>query len=261
MVNYPGRVTHGRTQDLEPERLPSAGRQEGEWEPLRRPAEVAEQLESLAGAAGPGRRLGTKDELREQCGVSVGTFNEALRMAQARGFVTVRRGPGGGLFAGTPTAIVRLGNAVLSLSRDARDVAEAIRLRNALDPLLVADAMTHGQESDFAELGTLVDEMRDAAEVADVETFLHANWRLHARLAEIVPGQILRSLYLGLLEIIETRTRSIVAADEASTRDDLRGRLELHEKLVAAIARRDPEAFELIQEHNTGDPTTGRSPA
>ncbi|WUX26907.1 GntR family transcriptional regulator [Streptomyces sp. NBC_01438] len=38
--------------------------------------------------------------MRNQCGVSVGTFNEALRLLQSRGLVTVKPGPGGGLFSG-----------------------------------------------------------------------------------------------------------------------------------------------------------------
>jgi len=47
------------------------------------PEQAAEQLAGLAAGAEPGTRLGTKDELRALCGVSVGTFNEALRLVQA----------------------------------------------------------------------------------------------------------------------------------------------------------------------------------
>ncbi|WP_433580368.1 FadR/GntR family transcriptional regulator [Nocardia brasiliensis] len=169
-------------------------------------------------------------------GVSVGTFDEALRIAQARGLITVFHRPGGGLFAGTPTAIVRLGNAVLSLSRDAHDVAEAIRLRNVLDPLLVADAIEHSQDSDFDELRAIVAEMRHAAERPGIEAFLHANWRLHARIAELVPGQLLRPLPRHSRDHGSAHLSSIVPADETTTHQDLRGRLEPHENLVAAIA-------------------------
>ena len=48
----------------------------------RRPDQAAEQLAAMAMESQPGERLGTKDELRGTCGVSVGTFNEALRMVQ-----------------------------------------------------------------------------------------------------------------------------------------------------------------------------------
>ena len=61
-----------------------------DWEP-RRPSvpDEARTGRRPVGHAGrilePGKRLGTKDDLRASCGVSVGTFNEALRMVQARG--------------------------------------------------------------------------------------------------------------------------------------------------------------------------------
>ena len=114
---------------------------------LSRPEVTAEQLAAMAAAAEPGHRLGAKGELRALYGGSVGTFNEALRIAQARGVVTVRRGPGGGLFASRQSPMVRLGNSVLALDEDAATVAEAVRLRNALDPLLIEDALEHVTEA------------------------------------------------------------------------------------------------------------------
>src|SRR4051812_47317785 len=90
-----------------------------------RPEQAATVLAEMASAAEPGERLGTKDELRSACGVSVGPFNEALRIAQARGLVTVRSGPGGGLFASRQSAMVRLGNSMLALDDDAASVEEA----------------------------------------------------------------------------------------------------------------------------------------
>ncbi len=109
-----------------------------------RSEQAAERIATLATGLDPGARLGTKEELRTLCGVSVGTFNETLRLLQARGVVTVRPGPGGGLFAATPSPMVRLGNSVLALDSQQTDVADAVRVRDALDPLLVQDALWHG---------------------------------------------------------------------------------------------------------------------
>ena len=82
-------------------------------------AEAAAQiLAEIARESGPGVRLGTKDELRKRCEVSVGTFNEALKISQNRGLVALRPGPGGGIFSQAPSAIVRLGNLFLALDRD-----------------------------------------------------------------------------------------------------------------------------------------------
>ncbi len=72
----------------------------------------------MAESADPGDRLGSKEELRQLCGVSVGTFNEAIRLLQARGLVSIRPGPGGGLFATEQSPMVRLGNSVLALDAE-----------------------------------------------------------------------------------------------------------------------------------------------
>ena len=85
---------------------------------LSRGESAAAELIAIAEAAAPGDRLGSKEELRARCAVSVGTFNEALRIAQSRGVVLVRPGPGGGVFAAAQSPMVRLGNSVLALDGD-----------------------------------------------------------------------------------------------------------------------------------------------
>src|ERR1700761_3659096 len=86
--------------------------------PATRPEQAAEQLAALSAAAEPGSRLGTEEGLRGRCGGSVGPFNEALRLVQARGLVTVRAGRVGGLFACRQSPLVRLGNSVLAIDGD-----------------------------------------------------------------------------------------------------------------------------------------------
>jgi DNA-binding FadR family transcriptional regulator len=231
-----------------------------EWEPRvahrhpTRPEQAADQLAALAASLDPGERLGTKDELRTSCGVSVGTFNEALRMVQARGLVTVRSGPGGGLFASHQSPMVRLGNSMLALNDDAASVAEAVRLRNALDPLLIEDALEHASAHDIAALRAKLDQMKVAATAADSTTFVRTNWDLHARIAEISPSAILRSLYLNLLEIIDSQLLAVHAVEEQLLPDYIQSRYELHAELVDAIADHDPRALEIIKEHNTSVP-------
>lgn len=219
-----------------------------------RPERAAEQLAAMAMSCEPGDRLGTKDDLRADCGVSVGTFNEALRMVQARGLVTVRSGPGGGLFASRQSAIIRLGNAMLALDDEAASVADAFRLRHALDPLLVEDALEHASAHDIAALRAELDQMKIAAETGDYATFVHANWGLHARLAEISPSAMLRSFYLNLLEITESHMLAAQPVEDRLLTEYIQSRYELHTTLVDVIAAHDPRALELIQAHNIGGP-------
>lgn len=215
---------------------------------------AAEQLTAIAASVQPGDRLGTKDELRACCGVSAGTFNEALRTVQARGLVTVRSGPGGGLFASRQSPMVRLGNSMLALDENAASVADAVRLRDALDPLLVEDAVEYASAHDIAALRAELDHMRVAADEGDSTAFVRANWALHARIAEITPNAMLRSFYLHLLEVIESHLLAVQPLGDQPLPHYIYRRYELHLALVDAIATGDPRAHDLIREHNTTGP-------
>lgn len=242
-----------------PDRRRGDGRRgDGQPRTATRPEQAAEQLVALAAAAEPGTRLGTKGQLRASCGVSVGTFNEALRLVQARGVVTVRPGRAGGLFASRQSPLVRLGNSMLALDDDAALVADALRIRNALDPLLVEDALRHASRADVALMKQELDRMRRAAAGLDSIEFIHANWALHALIAQTSPNVILRSFYLSLLEIIKAHTLSVQPVEDQPLPEYIKNRYQLHAELVAAIAHRDAaHAAELIDAHNT---TTSTQP-
>lgn len=245
------------TDGEEPVVLEAPAFRRGDWQlpgapsTATRPEQAAEQLAELAAGAEPGTRLGTKDELRAQCGVSVGTFNEALRLVQARGLVTVRAGRVGGLFASRQSPLVRLGNSVLAIDDDATSVADAVRIRDALEPLLVEDAVRHRSAGDVEALRRGLERMRAAADAVDGNEFLRANWALHARMASISPSVMLRSFYLSLLEMIESHTLSVRSVDEAPLPEYLDKRYQLHADLVSAIDGQDAvRALGLSRVHN-----------
>ena len=219
---------------------------------LSRPEQAALVIGRLAEGLPPGARLGTKRELQERCGVSKGTFNEALQILQARSVVTLRSGPGGGLFAAKPTPIARLGNSILALDAAQADVSGAVRIRDALDPLLIEDALDHSSAADIARMRMSLDEMHAAIEADDPLAFVRANWDLHAAIARVTPDPVLRTIYLSLLEVIESHTLAVEEAVEESLPGYIAGADKLHVDLVDALDRRDRErALHLIAEHRT----------
>jgi DNA-binding FadR family transcriptional regulator len=226
---------------------------------VTRAEQAAQRISDLARSAAPGARLGTKSELRELCGVAVGTFNEALRLLQARGVVTVRPGPNGGLFVAEPSPMVRLGNSVLALDAEASSVADAVRIRDALDPLITMDAVAHSSPAAIAGYREQVARMRAATETLDAVEFLRANWRLHALIAAVNPSPMLRSIYTTLLDIVEGHTVAVRAADEQPLAEVMDDRLRIHAALVEAIAEQDaPEVARLVAAHSV---KPGRTPA
>ncbi|GAB3456004.1 FadR/GntR family transcriptional regulator [Actinophytocola sediminis] len=218
-----------------------------------RPEQVAERLAALAAAAEPGDRLGTKAELRAHCGVSVGTFNEALRLVQARGVVMVRTGRVGGLFASHPSPTVRLGHAVLALDEDAAaaSVTDAGRVRDALDPLMVEHAVRFASVADLDSMRRALARMSAAADELDTTGFMRANWALHVAIAGASPNAMLRCFYTSMIELIESHTMSVEPAVEQPLADGLARRHRIHVALVDAITDRDERrAIALIHEHS-----------
>jgi DNA-binding FadR family transcriptional regulator len=217
---------------------------------LSRTEQTVLAIGQLAERATHGARLGTKRELQERCGVAKGTFNEALRILQSRGLLTVRSGPGGGLFAATPNPIARLGNSILSLDAAAGDVADAVRIRDALDPLLIEDALDHSAAVDIARMRVALAAMQRAVDAGDATEFVRANWELHVAIAEVSPRALLKSLYLSLLELIGSHTVSVKPVDGKSLPDYVAERHQLHIDLVDAIDERNHDrAMSLIAQH------------
>ncbi|MCW2934921.1 MAG: FadR family transcriptional regulator [Actinomycetia bacterium] len=263
MSVQPGQAGHDapalRPQDWRRQELPAAGRPAAR---LSRAESAAAELIAVANAADPGDRLGSKEELRAGCQVSVGTFNEAIRIAQSRGVISVRPGPGGGVFAAAQSPMVRLGNSVLALDAAETTVAEAVRIRDALDPLLIEDALWHASPADIAELRELLAGMLLAVRRQDPIDFVHANWSLHARIAAISPHAVLRSLYSSLLDQIESHTLAVLPGSDQPLGEYIASRHALHVAIIDALERRDRDAaLSLIAQHNTSSAPPGAAAA
>lgn len=219
--------------------------------PTSRIDKAIDLLSQRAAGLAPGERLGTKVDLQAECGVSKGTFNEALRLLQHRGVITLRPGPGGGLFAAEPTPMARLGNSLLALDQETSTVDDAMRVRDSLEPQLVDDAVNHGSLKDVEALWAIIDLMRTAVEAGTAKSFLEANWSLHRRIAEITPNQLLRSIYLNLMSIIDEHTVNVLPSEETPLDEYIAERLELHIDIVKAIESRDQgRAAELMRIHS-----------
>jgi len=222
----------------------------GELRSSRSRAQVAaDAIAELSRESEPGRRLGSKEDLRVTLGVSAGTLNEALRLLASREIVTLRPGPGGGVFASEQTALVKLGNAVLAREIGSALVNEARVVRRALELPIALDAVENATAEQLERMRSSIGEMSAAIDSKDVLAFLHATWAFHGHVAEAAQNELLRHLYANLLDLIESRTTSAAATREGFD-DEMRERLMIHEQLLNAIEARDPDAArEAVRNH------------
>jgi DNA-binding MarR family transcriptional regulator len=189
-------------------------------------------------------------------------FGDRLTARQAEamraGLEKVLRGLDGDDPVPGPLTEVAIGQSMLSLSTDAVSVADAIVVRDALEPLLVADAVRYATARDIAELRQLVTVM--ARTMDDPVRFLQADWQLHRRIAAITQNEVLAQVYTQLVATLEQNVEHIVPDESLPTY--VQQRLRLHADLVEAIAEADADAAaELVGEHRLSAADADRTAA
>lgn len=162
---------------------------------------AAQKLGQIAASSSPGVRLGSKDELRAVCGVSVGTFNEAIKLSLERGFISSRPGPGGGIFAIDPPPLARLVTWFRAAAHERDALEEALRIRDEITPMFI-DAVLEGLDGDRrAELNDRIGAVRRMVAVGDIVESVWAVWDMHKFVADTCRSSLLTSLYLSLLDV------------------------------------------------------------
>lgn len=187
----------------------------------------------------PGDRIGTRADLRRQTGVARATINEAIRLLQERQSVSLRPGPGGGLFVAAPNPVVVVGRTLLAVEADPSTVSGAIEMREQLEPLIARHAATHRTRRDIKELRSVANALASALDEPD--RFATTMVTLHTRIADISPNPILRTIYVSLYEWVHD-----VSQVESLATDPpyVAARLKVHSDLVDAIIDGDADAAE-----------------
>lgn len=207
---------------------------------------AANQIGRLAANVPTGERIGSKDDIRRLCGVSVGTVNEAIKLAQARGVITSRPGPGGGIFALDPSPLSRMNAWFRSAASADASLEQSIQIRDALAPLLVDEALAQITDADQRNLTSLMVDLRVTRDDNDVVGFVWAAWNIHEYFAGLGSNKLLDSLYLSIMDVGTSHLRARLAdrneegpGHRAIQLDHL---ATVVEDLVDALCRRDANA-------------------
>lgn len=191
-----------------------------------------------------GTHLGTKPGLAATFDVAPSTLNEAMQILTSRERIKLRQGPNGGAFVAAPRPVLRLAGSLVQLTDGAQDVADATEVRDALEPAVTLNALTHRRRDD---LKILQDKLAEA-EQADNSTALYlAILSFHAAIAETCQNELLKIVYLAALETVRSRTRSFTViqrpGDETSAEKLRRRRLGVHRAILTAIETQDERAL------------------
>jgi GntR family transcriptional repressor for pyruvate dehydrogenase complex len=199
----------------------------------------------------PGTPLGTKPELANAFGVAPSTLNEALQILTSRERIKLRQGPRGGAFVAAPRPVLRLAHSLVQLTDGLEDVADAIELRDALEPTVTLNALTNRKPADLARLYDQLDALEDTENGTEL---YQAVLSLHAAIAECCTNELLRVAYLTALETVRSRAKTVIHEDGADTTplQLRRRRLAVHRAIVEAIETQDEKALQLaLRRHST----------
>jgi GntR family transcriptional repressor for pyruvate dehydrogenase complex len=199
----------------------------------------------LSGQLKDGDELPRQEDLLREFGVSKPSLREALRILEAEGLTTVRRGNRGGAIVHTPkaqNAAFMIGLTLQFRNVPLSDVGNAIR---AIEPVCAGlCAAREDRESTVIPALQTVQEMTIRA-VDDPLAFTHATRRFHQEIVAHCGNETL-ILLVGALEVIWSSPEDNWASqaqeqgrfpDQAQRQQGIR----VHEKLISLISGGDVE--------------------
>jgi DNA-binding GntR family transcriptional regulator len=198
---------------------------EGSWEPVADNVLLRLRDAILAGELAPGAKI-SEPEMARKFGVSRAPLREAIRRLEERRLVT---------------RIPRQGARVVTL--DAKKISDIFQLREAIEGMAAREAALRITQREIDELRAALDRQRENKRKAGegLNPFRSLDTDYHSVIVRASRNEFLiRFLsedYHGLIDLCRRQQRSRVVRIDRS--------LIEHERIVDALADRDPELAEL----------------
>jgi len=190
-----------------------------------------------------GDRLPLEAEMLEQYGVSRESLREALRLLEAQGIVTIRRGPGGGPLVGEASSLNLARTMTLYFQLAGATYDELLVAWKLLEPLAAELAAQNADRAAVADALTTHTERFDDG--GQVEAYQRHSNSLHFDVIELSANRVL-SLVVGAIGDI-IRTHVIPRLDPFEMRDLIDGD---HAAVAEAVLAGDaPGASAAMREH------------
>jgi GntR family transcriptional repressor for pyruvate dehydrogenase complex len=205
---------------------------------------VADAIEQLIESESlpSGSFLSKKRDLCAAAGVAPSTLNEALKLLADRGRVFMRQGPRGGVFVSVPHPSVRLARSLMVLTGRQVETAEAMELRDALEPTIILHAVEHRTSSDMKRLRKVLESMDRATDEQDPTEFFQIHLTFHRELASISPNHLLRNTYVALIDLLREQSPRLHVFPDVDPNELLHHRAAAHRAIADAVQDRDVAA-------------------
>jgi DNA-binding FadR family transcriptional regulator len=196
-----------------------------------------------------GTALPPEREMIESFGIGRNTLREALRILETRGVITIRSGPGGGPVVRRPRPSDLSEALTLILQFEAATFREVMEARAWLEPIVTGFAaaiITKPVIAALREVNAAIIEAPD-----DLEAFSRQNRRFHSLIAENCGNVVLRTFAETVIAVGDGRSVGITYPARQVT-----AIAEAHEKIIAALDAKDPQAAEEAMREHLGEAST-----
>lgn len=196
--------------------------------------ETAEKLREIILAREPDAQIGSLNEVAQLLGVGIVTVQQAARILEHEGLLTVKRGPGGGYYGARPDEAA-LERAFASYMRvhgfGHRDTLDMMAL---LDSEIIPSATRASEDMLQANIAPLLERL-DHCNTPEARVAFESDFR--DALFTVVKSPLIELLSRVTTQLYITQTPPVLFADEASVQAWTAGR----RRILLAILARDEE--------------------
>jgi GntR family transcriptional regulator, transcriptional repressor for pyruvate dehydrogenase complex len=178
-----------------------------------------------------GYRLPAEQELASELNVSRSVVREALRILDVMGYVSIRKGPQGGIFVSSQYH-KPVSDSLMHLATNGQiTVDHLFDVRLQIEPFIVEEATRHAKKADIERLSLLFE---DALARIDEPAYVkQKNIEFHLLLAEVSGNPLLSIMMKSIIEILNEIAFSFL--EPSFEKEVLLG---IHTKILEAVVHR-----------------------
>jgi len=189
-----------------------------------------------------GQKLPAEQELCGALSVGRSTVREAMRMLQACGFVSIKRGSGTFVISSTGNAPATVGS-WLAENRDR--IADYMNVRTAIECLAIRQFIAHWSLAKVQRLAEIEQGFEKAVETGDIEGMVKGDESMHGAIAEATGNGLLIDINKQLL--VAFRQYRYLTFPTVGDRAEA---VSAHREIIESLSLRDTDlALLSMQKH------------